>query len=229
MAKQPNEPISPYVTHSGKRNKPKRNEAITKLGLSLPVSEQDVKQAYLAKARSAHPDHGGSTSEFVEIQRAFEEAIEIAKRNGKRLPWIGAQLPIYIAQQATIELLESWGGRYVVHSLDWLEDTVGEDFSVIGDRLVEIDLAGCQVGDEEMIAWSAEAETLPFLEKLNLSETQIGDRGIRAMPRAAALRELDLNRTKISMPMRKQIGTQWSIELVKGTSRIGEWLSKWKS
>lgn len=227
MANRPNDPVSPYVTNTGKRSKRKRNESITKLGLSLPVSEQDVKQAYLAKARKAHPDHGGSTSEFVEVQRAFEEAIEIAKRNGKRLPWIGAQLPIYIAQQATIELLEAWGGRYVVHSLEWLEDTVGEDFSVMGDRLVEIDLAGCPVGDAEISTWSAEAETLPFLEKLNLSNTQVGDKGIRALPRAAALRELDLSGTKISMSVRKQIGPQLDIEQVYGTSHIGEWLRKW--
>ncbi len=226
MAKQSDKPVSPYVTNSGKRKKPKRNESIKKLGLSLPVSEKDVKQAYLAKARKVHPDHGGTASEFVEVQRAFEEAIEIAKRNGKRLPWIGAQLPIYIAQQATIELLEAWGGRYVVHSLDWLEDTVGEDFSVMGDRLVEIDLSGCAIGDAEMLAWNAKVEMLPFLEKLNLSKTQVGDKGIGALPRAVALNELDLRGTKVSLAVRKQIGAQLGIEQIHGTNRIGEWWLK---
>ncbi len=35
----------------------------------------DIEQAYRAKAREAHPDAGGSTEAFVELQRAYAEAI----------------------------------------------------------------------------------------------------------------------------------------------------------
>ena len=67
-----------------------RQKAIDKLGLTLPITEEDVKQAYRRRAQKAHPDHGGSAEEFIEIQTAFEEALGFAKKSGKRLPWLGS-------------------------------------------------------------------------------------------------------------------------------------------
>ena len=43
----------------------------------LPCSPEDVKQAYLAKAKLAHPDAGGNTQQFVELQTAYERAMEL--------------------------------------------------------------------------------------------------------------------------------------------------------
>ena len=37
-----------------------RLEFLAVLGLAPPVTEEDVKQAYLVKARTAHPDQGGN-------------------------------------------------------------------------------------------------------------------------------------------------------------------------
>lgn len=223
MAKKPSDPVSPYVGDSGRRYKRETPESVRKLGLSLPVTEGDVKQAYFAKARQAHPDHGGDSNEFREIQRAFDEALEFAKRNGKRLPWIGAQMPIYVAQVAAIDLVADWGGKAVVQSLEWLEDTVGEDFVAMGDRLVEIDLSRLPIGDENLAQLAEEAGTLPFVEVLNLADTDVTDAGFRRLPRFGSLRVLDLRGTRVSHGLRKQLAQQPGVERVEGLSRIGEW------
>ena len=224
MAKKPSDPVSPYVGDSGRRYKKETPESVRKLGLSLPVTEGDVKQAYFAKARAAHPDHGGDVAEFRELQRAFDEALKFAERNGKRLPWIGAQMPIYVAQVAAVELIEGWGGSAKIQSLDWLEDTVGEDFVAMGDRLTEIDLSGCGVGDEQIAQLATEAETLPFVETLNLANTGVTDDGIRSLPRFGSLRVIDVRGTSVSGAMKKQLSRQPGIEKVEGLSVLGSWL-----
>ena len=224
MAKKASDPVSPFISGSGQRVKRETPDSVRKLGLTLPVTENDVKQAYYAKARDAHPDHGGAAGEFMEVQRAFDEALEFAKRNGKRLPWIGAQMPIYISQECALDLVTQWRGKAVVQTLDWLEDTVGEDFTAMGHRLTEIDLSGVQVGDAEMRALAEEVETLPFLEVLNLADTKVGDEGIRALPRMSALRVIDLRGTRVSHAVRKELAQRPGVERVEGLSRLGGWL-----
>lgn len=140
-----------------KRNR-RRPPFLEELGLALPVTPADVKQAFLEKAKAAHPDHSGSADQFKRLQAAFDEALRFAERNGKRLPWIGLQMPIYIAQRHVLELVEQWGGKVEVQSLEWLSDTIGADFSAIADRLVEIDLSNCRIGDAELAQLMADAD-----------------------------------------------------------------------
>ncbi len=202
-----------------------RQKAIDRLGLTLPITEEDVKQAYRRRAQKAHPDHGGSAEEFIEIQTAFEEALGFAKKSGKRLPWLGSQLPIYIAQETTLEFLNEWGGRYVVHQLEWLENTVGEDFSVMGDRLVEIDLSGLGLEDDDFVRWGVQVETLPFLEKLNLSGTKVTLNGLKKMPMMNSLQELNLSDTSTSQLDRLQFAKQRNIPNAIGINLTGKLIS----
>ena len=58
----------------------KRPTFLQRLGLTLPVTERDVKQAFFAKAKATHPDHRGDAQQFMQVQQAFDEAIEFAKR-----------------------------------------------------------------------------------------------------------------------------------------------------
>jgi hypothetical protein len=204
----------------------KRPAAVERLGLSLPVTEQDVKQAYFQRAREAHPDRGGSTSEFLEVQQAFNDAVEYAKRNGKRLPWIGSLAPIYVAQRDAVEVVERCGGTFVVETLDWLEGTVGEDFAAMADRLKSIDLSGRLVGDAQVMELTADAANLPFLESLNLADTLVGDPGAMRLSRLPNLKRLDLTGTKVSFSLRRQLAKLPAMEHVEGTSRLGEWLRR---
>ncbi len=45
------------------------------LGLTLPCTEDDVKQAYRKRAESLHPDRGGDRQMFLKLQRQFEESM----------------------------------------------------------------------------------------------------------------------------------------------------------
>ncbi len=44
------------------------------LGIAPPFDSEQVRAAYRAGSRSAHPDAGGSPAEFVRLQAAYEEA-----------------------------------------------------------------------------------------------------------------------------------------------------------
>ena len=210
------------TTHTHK----KRPASVDRLGLSLPVTENDVKQAYFREVQAAHPDHGGAVSDFLEVQRAFDEAVEYAKRNGKRLPWLGAQVPVYVAQRDAIELVQSWGGASVVSTLEWLEGTVGEDFAQIADRLVSVDLSGRPIGDEELAQLTADGHHLPYLEHLDLSDTRITDAGAMLLTRLQSLKRLDLRGTAVSFSTRRRLTKSPGMEHVDGVSRLGEWLRR---
>ena len=155
-------------------------KGVEQLGLQLPVTEADVKQAYFKQAQAAHPDHGGKAEDFLKVQHAFEEALEFAKRNGKRLPWIGAQMELYVAQREAIERVEEWGGSVGVESLDWLQETVGGDFTQLADRLKSIDLSGRPVADAQLVELLGEPKLLPYLETVSLASTGVTDAGATA-------------------------------------------------
>lgn len=194
------------------------------LGLSVPVTPADVRHAFLEKAKEAHPDKGGDSQQFKALQSAFEEALAFAQRNGKRLPWIGLQMPLYIAQREIVRLVESWGGRAEVQQLDWLEDTIGQDFTAIADRLVEIDLTGCEVGNTELLLLADHAEGLQFLEVLRLANTDVADTGVMKVTAASNLRYLDVRGTAVSRQLRKQLARLPQMHRVEGEGGWFDWL-----
>lgn len=48
---------------------------IRSLGLELPCTEEDIKQAYRRLADEVHPDRGGDRHRFMVLRRQFEEAL----------------------------------------------------------------------------------------------------------------------------------------------------------
>jgi hypothetical protein len=199
-----------------RRNKPSR-DFLKELGLSLPVTPTDVKQAFRERAKQAHPDRqGGSIDEFRRLQAAFDEALEFAQRNGKRIPWIGNQMPIYIAQRKVVEMVESLGGTVEIATFDWLADTVGEDFAALADRLISIDLSDRPIGDAELRLLTDDADGVRHIELLFLAGTQVTDDGILEITAMRNLRYIDLRNTPVSGSMRKQIARLERVDRVEG-------------
>ncbi len=66
----------------------KRPDFMVTLGLAPPYTVEDVKQAYLIKAKTAHPDTGGNAASFRRLQEAFGRASEAAEFHETRRPCI---------------------------------------------------------------------------------------------------------------------------------------------
>ena len=54
-------------------------EFLAKLGLAVPVSLEDIEQAFRDKVLTAHPDKGGDPDEVCALQTAYEQAKEYTK------------------------------------------------------------------------------------------------------------------------------------------------------
>jgi hypothetical protein len=194
--------------------------------LSLPVTEADVKQAYFAKARETHPDHGGTATAFVEVQAAYQEALEYVRTRGKRLPWLGSQMSAYLATREAVELVHAWGGTATVEQLDWLNDTVGDDFAHLADRLVAIDLSRAAIGDSDIRDLLEHAEGLQFLESLSLGGTLVTDDGVMRLAQLTSLKRIDLRDTPVSAAMRRRLARQPGVERVDGARGFWQWFSR---
>jgi len=49
----------------------------TTLGIQFDCTQTDVKRAFRKKSREAHPDNGGSHEAFIELRRAYEQAMRL--------------------------------------------------------------------------------------------------------------------------------------------------------
>ncbi len=62
---------------------PQTPRAIAALGLRLPCTEADLKQAYRQRVKQMHPDHGGDQQRFLRLQADFEEALAYLARHAQ--------------------------------------------------------------------------------------------------------------------------------------------------
>lgn len=60
--------------------------ARTMLGLAPTASEAEIKRAYRALAKTAHPDRGGDPATFDRLTRAYECALDDAQRRPPVVP-----------------------------------------------------------------------------------------------------------------------------------------------
>lgn len=172
-------------------------EFLAVLGLAPPVTEEDVKQAYLVKARTAHPDQGGDIEQFKRLQEAFEQATEYARFKAGRMQWLSRWVEQYAEQEQLIERIKSWGGKVDVQSSDPLSRSIGPDFAVVLDKVVGITLSGNTINDETIAQLVADKRMLGGLRKLALHDTAMTHVGLLKLRELESLRELDLSGTEV--------------------------------
>ena len=56
-------------------------DCLEALGLTPPVTEDDIKSAFRRLSKSAHPDVGGSQEKFVALRKNYEKALAYAGRS----------------------------------------------------------------------------------------------------------------------------------------------------
>lgn len=177
--------------------RPESLEFLTILGLAPPVTEEDVKQAYLDKAKTAHPDHGGDVEEFKRLQEAFEQATEYARFKAGRMQWLSRWVEQYADQEQLVEQIKSWGGTVEIKSSEGLSRTIGPDFAVVLDKIVGIHLSGKTVDDQLFAQLVEKKRLLAGLHKLSLLGTAISPEGILQIRAFETLRDLDLSGTEV--------------------------------
>ncbi len=171
-------------------------EFLTPLGLTFPISVADVRQAYLEKAKTAHPDVGGDVAAFKQLHRTYERALAYARRHG--LGWISSAVNRDADQQRVIDHVKILGGRVVVEQIKWVEREVGEDFGLLFNMLVGIELHGPQINDDVLDCLAREHNVLASLRWLDLSGSRITYRGLKLLGWFPQLQWVRLHRTRIT-------------------------------
>ena len=167
------------------------------LGLRLPVTAEDVRQAYLAKAMTAHPDRGGDPAGFRLLQKAFEEANDFVRLKAGKLEWLAAKIEAYAQQQDVVSETIERGGEVEMEEADWLRKSFGEDFGHVADRLVTVRLRGPAADDVFAVLLGFRADSLQDLATLDLAGGRLTDEGLLQLKGLKNLRSLDLRGTAV--------------------------------
>ncbi len=176
---------------------PHHPKCLTILGLLPPVTAEDVKQAYLAKAMAMHPDRGGDPSQFVLLQKAFEEAKEFVEFKAGKLEWLASKIEAYAQQQDVVSETIERGGEVEMEEADWLRKSFGEDFGHVADKLVSVRLRGSAADDVFSILLGFRADSLKDLKVLDLAGGSMTDEGLLQLKGLTNLRSLDLRGTTV--------------------------------
>jgi hypothetical protein len=167
------------------------------LGLRPPLTLEDVKQAYLAKAMAMHPDRGGDPAEFVKLQAAFEEANDYVKFKASKLEWLASKIEAYAQQQEVATEAIERGGEIEMEETDWLRKSFGEDFGHVADKLVTVRLRNPAADDVFAILIGFRADSLKDLATLDLAGGSLTDEGLLQLKELKGLRHLDLRGTQV--------------------------------
>jgi hypothetical protein len=174
-----------------------RPEFMVTLGLAPPYTLDDVKQAYLEKAKTAHPDRGGTASDFALLQDAFERAQEYISFRSDRRAWIASQMERYIALEKAINRLRQLGAEVTTDSYDWMQQSFG-DFAQLTESPLCVRAAGAANGDELIAAMVADHGPLHELREIELPGAKVSDDAVLTLRVFTMLRRLDLSGTDIT-------------------------------
>lgn len=180
-----------------KLNPLNRPEFMISLGLNPPYTENDVKQAYRQKAKSAHPDAGGSQEAYMALHDAYQQALDYAKFHASRTRWIADEVEIYTKRVSILTDVEAMGGVVTMQRLEGLRTWVGEDFSQLKDRLIAIQMRGKSISDASLQCLIDGAEALNDVQHLDLAHSSITSAGLARLTGLTELTVLDLHDTPV--------------------------------
>jgi hypothetical protein len=172
-------------------------ECLAILGLRPPLTLEDVKQAYMALAKTAHPDRGGDPQAFIRLQKAFDEATDYVKFKASKLEWLASKIDAYAQQQEVATETIERGGSIEMEETDWLRRSFGEDFGHVADKLVAVRLPNGRADDVFAILLGFRADSLKDLAVLDLVGGTVSDEGLLQLKELKGLRRLDLRGTRV--------------------------------
>jgi hypothetical protein len=177
---------------------PDRPSFMAVLGLLPPYELADVKAAYHDKVLVAHPDRGGDPADFIRLKQAYDQAVEYATFRQSRRAWLAAQVEPHLQQEAVIAEVLRRGGRVEVERFAWMEESWGDGFPLLAERVRHVDVRDLADGDR-FLAFLAD-HRLPYLVGLALAGSRVSGEGLRRLADYELLRWLDVSGTDVDYP-----------------------------
>ncbi len=167
------------------------------LGLAPPYAKEDVKQAYLTKAKQVHPDRGGTVAAFHELQEAFEAAQAYLEFRADRRAWIAAKMNGYIELEKAAARLRALGAEVVAAAPRWLQQSFG-DFAQLAETAVRLRASDAHHGDAIIDAMVDEYHALRELEVVELAGCRVSDDAALSLAVFRQLKRVNLARTPVT-------------------------------
>ena len=214
---------APPVVH---RDADGRPDFMVVLGVAPPYVEEDVKQAYFAKAKILHPDHGGKAADFDELHKAFQQAQQYLEFRRDSRGWIARQMDGYLHSRQVIDMLTSFDATIESSMKDWLQRSFG-DFAELTDAITGIRLENSQHAEPMIDKMVANRSVLELLTKLELPGCQISDESALTLSQFQQLHHLDLSGTQVTkrvLELVDQLPALKSLEVEN--TKVGWWARK---
>lgn len=200
-----------------------RPDFMVVLGLAPPYAAEDVKAAYLSKAKKVHPDHGGTVEEFNTLQAAYDQAKHYLNFRSDRRQWIANQMDDYLRVGEVVERLEQFGAEVTNAAIDWLQQSFGE-FAQLTESITAIRLNDSERADEMIYYMVTQQEVLGRLTRLELAGCQVSDQAVLELEAFQQLEHLNLARTSITKDALWVVDAIPDLESIDITdTRIGWW------
>jgi len=196
------------------------------LGLLPPYTPEDIQAAYREKAKTAHPDRGGTPAEFQKLHEAFERAQEYVRFRVDRRRWLAARVERYVEQDEVGNEVRRLGGVVEVQQIDWIKQSFG-DFAVMTEMLRAIRLRG--LTNDAFLSYLADhATALEYLRWLDVSGSRISDDAVLRLQAISGLRALDLSDTPISAKALEVVQGLQNLEWLNLGGTAISWWSRWR-
>ena len=203
-----------------------RPDFMVLLGIAPPYAAEDVKAAYLAKAKEMHPDRGGSSQEFDSLQKAYEQAQQYLDFRSDRRGWIANQMLGYLSVQEVMEKLEEFGAEVTSDAVDWLKKSFG-DFAQLTENIIGIRLEGSDKADDLIRCMLDHQSDLNGLTHLELPNCKVSDQAVLELEPFQQLQHLDLSGTRVTKD------ATWIVDSILGLeslnlqgTRVGWWMKR---
>lgn len=203
-----------------------RPDFIARLGLLLPCTPEDVESAYRDRAKTAHPDAGGSTAEFTQLHADYEAALEYARFHASRRGWLAANVERYSATQEVIAAIERLGGTVETERPAWIAREVGEDFAQLLDMITGVRLNGPLVGPKEVAYLAGQRVVLAGMRRLDLSDSRVDDTAVKRLSVFLTLHELDLSGANVGNGMIAALAGMPALRRVNLADTFVSWLGR---
>ena len=174
-----------------------RPDFMVVLGVAPPYAAEDVKQAYFAKAKELHPDHGGNAHDFDALHKAFEQAQIYLEFRANSRGWIAKQMDGYLHSRQLIEQLEKLGAKVETNMIDWLQRSFG-DFAELTDAITAIRLENSKHAEQMIDVMIANRSALELLTRVELPGCELSDGSALQLATFQQLHHLDLSGTQIT-------------------------------